>query len=131
MTKVTLKKKGEEKTKRLKEHFIKAYAEQKGFISEVCKAVGISRQTFYRWKNKDKTFCEIVEDIEEGLIDFVESKLFTRIEKEDITAIIFFLKTKGKGRGYVERIEQLLQGDEFKPLKVIVTSDGNKPNNAP
>jgi len=129
MTEVTLKKKGEAKTKRLKEQFIKAYAEQKGFICEVCKAVGISRQTFYRWKKNDKTFCEIVEDIEEGLIDFVESKLFTRIEKEDITAIIFFLKTKGKGRGYVERIEQLLQGDEFKPLKVIISNDGNKPNN--
>ena len=131
MTEVTLKKKGESKTKRLKEQFIKAYAEEKGFISEVCKAVGISRQTFYRWKKNDKTFNEIVGDIEEGLIDFVESKLFKRIEKEDITAIIFFLKTKGKSRGYVERIEQLLQGDKFKPLKVIVTSDGNKPDNTP
>ena len=129
MTEVTLKKKGESKTRRLKEQFIKAYAEQKGFISEVCKAIGISRQTFYRWKKSDKTFNEIVGDIEEGLIDFVESKLFNRIEKEDITAIIFFLKTKGKSRGYVERIEQLLQGDKFKPLKVIVTSDGNKPDN--
>ena len=131
MTEVTLKKKGKSKTKRLKEQFIKAYAEQKGFISEVCIAVGISRQTFYRWKKNDKTFCEIIEDIEEGLIDFVESKLFNRIEKEDITAIIFFLKTKGKGRGYVERIEQLLQGDEFKPLEVRIIDNGNKPDNAP
>jgi hypothetical protein len=41
----------------------------------------------------------------EGLLDLAESKLIENINKNDDTAIIFYLKTKGKNRGYIERQE--------------------------
>jgi hypothetical protein len=38
-------------------------------------------------------------------IDFAESQLHKQIKEGSTAATIFFLKTKGKQRGYVERIE--------------------------
>lgn len=41
----------------------------------------------------------------ESMVDVAESKLFENIKDNDNTAIIFYLKTKGKHRGYIERSE--------------------------
>jgi len=42
---------------------------------------------------------------DETTTDLTEMKLIENINKNDTTAIIFRLKTKGKKRGYVERVE--------------------------
>ena len=76
-----------------------------GVVSYACKDVGIDRATYYNWFNKDEEFKKRVEEINEGTVDFVESKLHKKIDEGDTTAIIFYLKTKAKSRGYVERTE--------------------------
>ena len=76
-----------------------------GNISEACKKAKISRRSFYNYLRDDEEFKEAVEEIEESLIDLAESELYNQISKENTTALIFFLKTKGKKRGYVERTE--------------------------
>ena len=43
------------------------------------------------------------------MIDLAESKLMENIEDNDNTSIIFFLKTKGKKRGYIEKQEVEVQ----------------------
>ncbi len=40
----------------------------------------------------------------ERLLDLGEVKLFEAVQKGNLTAIIFFLKCKGKKRGYVEKL---------------------------
>jgi len=92
------------KTKLKKIQFIKNYKSELN-ISTSCRAIGVSRQTFYEWISKDKKFKREINEIEESIIDNVESKLMEKIESGDLGAIIFFLKTKGKKRGYTERIE--------------------------
>jgi len=81
-----------------------------GNVSVACKKVGISRQTHYQWSDDSDTYKSKVEDIQEGLIDFAETKLMEQIKEGNTTASIFFLKTKGKGRGYVEKVEQAISG---------------------
>lgn len=92
------------KTKLKKIQFIENYKSELN-ISASCRAIGVSRQTFYEWISKDKKFKREVNEIEESIIDDVESKLMEKIKSGDLGAIIFFLKTKGKKRGYTERIE--------------------------
>ncbi|MDD3404961.1 MAG: hypothetical protein PHH23_01665 [Paludibacteraceae bacterium] len=85
-------------------------------IYATCEAAGISRRTFYNWLNRDKKFSQLIEDSQEALLDAAESKLISKINDGDTTSIIFFLKTKGKKRGYVEQIEQKVEVNPFLEL---------------
>jgi len=53
--------------------------------------------------NEDDEFAKAVKEIESVSLDFAESKLFEQMANNNTSATIFYLKTKGKGRGYVER----------------------------
>ena len=88
-----------------KKKFLMFLKEGKGIISYACGKTGISRQTYYDWIQKDEQFKEACNEINENMTDWVESKLFSKINDEDLTAIIFYLKTKGRNRGYVEKSE--------------------------
>ena len=83
-------------------------------ISEIAKTLNVDRRTFYRWIDEDENFKKAYEDQQEALIDFAESSLLKSINNGSDTATIFFLKTKGKKRGYVERTE--LSGNDGKDL---------------
>ena len=94
--------------------FVKAFAQSRGIIAPACKAVSINRTTYYDWMERDPAFAEEVEAIRQEQIDTVESALLNKIEDGDTTAVIFYLKTKGKERGYSERTE--LTGRDGKDL---------------
>ena len=88
-----------------KETFLIALRNNLGHISKACTAANIHRQTYYSWLDKDPEFKQECADVEESLLDLAEHKLLQKIDSEDTTSIIFFLKTKGKKRGYVEKQE--------------------------
>ena len=75
-----------------------------GIVSKACKDANICRTTHYQWMNDDPEYNKAVNDISEFAIDFVESELFRQIKDGNVTAIIFYLKTKGKKRGYIEKL---------------------------
>lgn len=87
-----------------------------GIVSYACQKVGITRACYYKWRDSDLKFKERAEEVEEETIDVVESKLLSAINNDDLTAIIFYLKTKGKKRGYVERVEQDVNVNPFESL---------------
>ena len=122
-----------------KKAMIQALTDSLGIVSNACRAVGIDRGTHYIWLKEDPEYKADVEDISEVAIDFAESKLHEKMNGVTIgkftpdgelttyeqppsdTALIFYLKTKGKKRGYVERsevvqtntsLEQLLSNDD-------------------
>lgn len=86
-----------------KEKFLAALRQGYGIIATACEAVGIGRSTYYRWYNADQEFRAQVDEVTETQVDFVESKLIQAIRAGDTTATIFYLKTKGKKRGYSEK----------------------------
>lgn len=93
------------KTTQLKKAAIEALYKNKGNVSVACSAVGIGRKTFYDWKKDDKQFAEAVDNVGDFVVDHVESKLHAAIDNGEVAAIIFYLKTIGKRRGYIERQE--------------------------
>lgn len=94
-----------DKTDTKKKAFLQALEKNLGIVSNTAKGIGIHRSTYYDWRRTDPDFEKASDDIQEVALDFVESKLLKRISDESDTAIIFYLKTKGKNRGYVERTE--------------------------
>lgn len=88
-----------------KKRVLEALTISKGIVTSACDAAQIPRSTYYLWMNNDPEFKAAVDDIQEIALDFVEGKLFDKISTGDTIASIFYLKTKGKKRGYVERQE--------------------------
>ena len=103
-----------------KQAFLEALNASYGIIAEACEAMHMSRSTFYRWYKTDEEFKEQADIITETQIDYVESKLLKNISAGDTTAIIFYLKTKGKARGYSEKAAP----KEDKPLPVDMLLPG-------
>ena len=91
-----------------KKAMVAAMAKSLGNVTISCKEVGICRLSHYNWLERDPKYRAEIENISEMAIDYVESKLMKMIEGGDTTAAIFYLKTKGKSRGYVERQEHQL-----------------------
>lgn len=85
--------------------FLKVY-EKKGLnISSACKAVKISRWTYYEWRKNNSEFDSACLETEEGFKDWATSTLVAKMQEGDNTAIIFYHKTKMKDRGFIERHE--------------------------
>lgn len=102
---------------------VKAYQKKGCNVSATCTALGISRQTFYVRKNSDAELREKLEEADESIIDFAESKLVEAVGEGDLTAIIFLLKTKGKKRGYVEKVENDVSINAFEKLMQELPDD--------
>ena len=91
------------KTLHNKKRLLIALEKHLGVVSSACNEVGLSRTTYYDYYNKDSKFKNAVYELQNVALDFVESKLFNQIHNDNPTATIFYLKTKGKKRGYIEQ----------------------------
>ena len=92
------------KTEHKKKALLDALEKSLGVVTTACKKVGIGRTMFYEYM-KDDNFREQVDDLQNVALDFAESQLHKQIQDGNTAATIFYLKTKGKNRGYVERQE--------------------------
>jgi len=109
------------KTDTKKDAMLQALERSLGIVTTACNAVGINRSTHYDWMRKDPEYKKAVKSIEDRTLDFAESHLHKLIKEGNPAATIFFLKTKGKARGYVERQE--IEVAEKKPLSWFVSDD--------
>ena len=103
-----------DKTDTKKTAMLEALEKSLGIVSTACKMVDISRQTHYAWLKADEEYKSAVNSIQDSVLDFAESHLYKLVKDGNPAATIFFLKTKGKKRGYIERQE--IEVTEKKPL---------------
>jgi len=81
------------------EEFLAILTKTLGVVSQACDKMGITREEYDSWLT-NLEFKKRVNQVNETSIDFVENKLLQKINQNDLNAIQFYLKTKGKKRGY-------------------------------
>ena len=102
-----------------KKAMLEALEKSLGVVTSACKAVDISRETHYRWMREDEDYKAAVEGLSDVAIDFAESQLHKQIKEGSAAATIFYLKTKGKKRGYVERQEVEVATNKLFQIEVL------------
>ena len=105
------------KTEHQKKAMLEALEKSLGIVTSACRAVGIGRTTHYLWMIEDSEYRDAVNSIDDIALDFAESQLHKQIKEGEVSSTIFFLKTKGKKRGYVERQEVT----QVEPIKVVIS----------
>ena len=102
---------------------IQAIEKSQGIISYVAKRLGCSRKTVYNYIDRYITVKEALAEARDNQVDYVEGKLLEQINSGNITAIIFYLKTQGKHRGYSERHEVTGADGNALEFKLIYPQD--------
>lgn len=112
-----------EKNKKL---LLKALEENLGVLAPALKVSAISRETFNNYYEQDLNFRIKVDEIREMAIDAVESELIKQIKSGGAAQTIFYLKTKGKSRGYIETSETNMTIDAVKIKYIVPNEEDNK-----
>lgn len=122
-----------------KQAMLKALEMSLGVVKSACDSIGLHRSTHYSWIETDEDYRNAVKEVDQVCIDFVESKMYKRINgvtlpenkalvvkgkvkivegkkhyPPDSGLIKFFLETKAKHKGYVSRKE--ITGQEGGPI---------------
>lgn len=70
--------------------------EKTPIVEAACKAIGLPRSTYYRWRKDDEAFsdaCDETIELSVGRInDLAEAQLISAIKEKNMSAITFWLK---------------------------------------
>jgi len=94
-------------------------------VTAACTIAEVPRRTFYTWLEDDPEFKRAVEEVPEIALDFAEQALLKKIKGGDTIATIFYLKTKGKKRGYVEK-QEIDNSHKFDTPLIVDWSEQNR-----
>jgi hypothetical protein len=100
-----------QKTIENKLKLLEALEKSLGIVTSACKIANLSRSNHYEWLKTDKEYRARVKEIENVAIDFVETHLHKQIAKGNPLSTIFYLKCKGKKRGYIEQNNIEIRGN--------------------
>lgn len=90
----------------------------KGLISLAGEKLGCNRETIRQYVLRHPELAAVRDEARARMIDTAEIALESAILAKQGWAVCFTLKTLGRDRGYVERVEQT--GPEGGPIEVIV-----------
>lgn len=98
--------------------FIDAIPKSAGIISTIASRVGCDWHTAKKYIDTYPTVKQAYLDECERVTDLAETELIKAIQNGDLQAVKYYLSTKGKHRGYVERQE--LTGADSGPVQVAM-----------
>lgn len=93
-----------------------AIYQSRGMLSVAARKLGTTVRTVKAFVANDEICALAMEESNEMLLDFAEAKLFQKIKAGDIASIIFFLRTRGKARGYTEKPSDAESADTKRSL---------------
>jgi hypothetical protein len=99
---------------------IDALREKKGMVYLAAKLLGCEAQTVYNYRDRYPAVRAEMEQQDGEVDDAAEMVLYRAIMAGEPWAVQFRLRTKGKGRGYVERVQQEVSGKDGEPLQVVI-----------
>jgi len=108
-----------------KEKLLIALEKSLGIVTPACREVGISRDRFYTYYHEDADFKKKVDDIQNIQLDFVENQMFKKIKEGSEKSILFYMRYRGKGRGYTESLDITTGGENLNDIKIIFVN-GNE-----
>jgi AcrR family transcriptional regulator len=109
----------DEAVKKRKADVLLALEKNLGIVTPACDEAGISRNTFYEYYKTDEEFKAAVDEINEIQGDFVENQLLKKIKEGSERSILFYMKYKGKKRGYTDSLDITTGGDKINTIKLI------------
>jgi hypothetical protein len=83
----------------------------KGNVAAVARRFGVSRGTILNRVNESPTLQKVLADARESMLDNAESVLYKKVLEGSTPELLFFLKTQGRKRGYIERIDHGGEGE--------------------
>lgn len=99
---------------------ISALRDTKGMVYLAAKKLGCEAQTIYNYRDRYPAVRAEMEQQDGEVDDAAEMKLYQAIIAGEPWAVQFRLRTKGKGRGYVERVQQEVSGPDGSVLQVVI-----------
>lgn len=116
-------KKQTNKVKIHKAQLLIALEKSLGIVTSACKEVGLSRNTYYNYYENDDEFSAAVDAIGDITLDFAENQLFKKIKEGSERSILFYIKYKGKARGYNASLDVTSGGDKIQTVINIIKPD--------
>ena len=79
--------------------FINTLKKSRGIVTVAIQQEGIKREDYDEWL-ENPFFNFEIEKVNSQSLDYVENQLMQLIKEGNLSAIQYYLKTKGKDRGY-------------------------------
>jgi len=111
------------KLKITEKQIIEAVKGSHGYISQIAKRCGCSRDYIYTCLKKSEAIQKAIDDENETFKDWVESKLVEKINEGDTQVTIFVARTKLRDRGYSDKFELTgANNTRLVPNQIIVSN---------
>jgi hypothetical protein len=98
-----------------------ALMETFGNVALSARRLGVSREYLSRTITKTPALKVILNSAREERVDHAESALSRAVINGEAWAVCFTLKTLGKSRGYVERVQQEISGRDGQAIEIKPT----------